>query len=77
MTEAPAEPYTQLAARSGAEFDREFVRVLAELHDETITLFEQAAADAKDADVRALAAGQLPMLRAHRGRIVELKKVFD
>lgn len=75
--EPASESYTQLAARTGADFDREFVRVMAELHDDTIGLFEQAAADAKDADVRELAAAQLPMLRAHRGRIVELKKTFD
>lgn len=75
--EPTSETYTQLAGRTGADFDREFVRVMAELHDETINLFEQAAADAKDADVRELAAAQLPMLRAHRGRILELKKTFD
>lgn len=73
----PAESYAQLAAKSGAEFEREFVRVMADVHETTITLFEQAAAEAKDADVRDLAAAQLPMLRAHRNRITELKKTFD
>lgn len=76
-SEPITEAYGQLATRAGGEFDREFVRVLAALHDETITLFEQAASEAKDADVREVAAAQLPMLRAHRSRIVELKKTFD
>lgn len=69
--------YFRLANRSSAEFDREFVRVMAEVHEDTIALFEQAAAEGRDEDVRELAAAQLPMLRAHRNRITELKKMFD
>lgn len=82
---APARPavepasdvYARIAEKSGADFDREFIRVMATLHEDTISLFEQAAADSKDADVRDLAAAQLPMLRAHLNRITELKKTFD
>lgn len=74
---AAIDPYSRLAQRGGADFDREFVRVMADLHEETISLFELAAADSKDPDVRALAAAQLPMLRAHRNRITELKKIYD
>ena len=77
VAEPASDTYTALAGRASGEFDREFVRVLADLHDATITMFEQAAADLKDADVREMAAAQLPMLRAHRGRILELKKSFD
>jgi putative membrane protein len=76
-TEPEPDPYAELAGRAGAEFDREFVRVMSELHEATIALFEQTASEAKDADVRDLAAAQLPTLRAHRNRIVELKKTFE
>lgn len=75
--EARSESYAKLAGKSGADFDREFVLVMAALHTETISLFEQAAAESKDTDVRDLAAAQLPMLRAHLNRITELKKAFD
>lgn len=75
--EATAASYAELATKTGATFDREFVRVMADLHESTIALFEQTAAEAKDTDVRDLAAAQLPMLRAHRNRIVELKRLFD
>lgn len=74
---AASDIYTQLSARTGNEFDREFVRVMAGLHEDTIQLFEQAAAESKDTDVRDLAAAQLPMLRAHLNKIIELKKTFD
>jgi putative membrane protein len=59
---------------SGATFDTEFVRIESRMNEATLTLFEQAAADSKDADVREFAASRLPMLRAHRTAIVELKK---
>lgn len=69
--------YGGLAEKSGADFDREFVRIMAEVHEQTIALFEQARSEAKDPDVRELAGSQLPMLRAHRNRIIELRKSFE
>lgn len=74
---APSETYAQLAATSGADFDREFIRLMAESHQAMLTLFEQAAADARDDDVRAVAAAQLPMLRRHVNRITELRKTTE
>jgi putative membrane protein len=72
-----SETYQKLSARSGADFDREFVRIAAELSDSVMILFEQAANNAKDADVREFATARLPLLRDHRNRSVELKKVFE
>ena len=40
-------------------------------------LFEQAAAESRDVDVRDFAAAELPVLRGHRNAAVVLKKVFD
>lgn len=74
---ASAETYALLAAKSGADFDREFVRVMADLHDATISLFEQAVSETKDPDIKELAAAQLPTLRAHKNRIVELKQAYE
>lgn len=79
VVEAPGytEAYALLAAKSGADFDREFIRVMGDLHEATINLFEQAVAETKDADIKELAAAQLPMLRAHKNRIVELKQAYE
>lgn len=74
---ANSEIYLKLAAQTGADFDHAFVRAMAELHRETITLFEQAAAESKDADVREFAASQLPVLRAHLNGITQLKSAFE
>jgi len=66
-----------LMGKSGPDFDREYVRATAKLTDDVMALFEQAATEAKDVDVRAMAAAQLPLLRGHRNRITELMRVHD
>ena len=75
--ETPSESYQELAAKSGPEFERAFAGILYELHERALTLFEQAAGDARDPDVRQFAASQLPMLREHRNRMTVLRKPFD
>jgi putative membrane protein len=72
-----SENYRTLLEKSGAEFDREFVRTADALGNDIMTLFEQAATGARDPDVREFAAAQLPVLRAHRNAIVNLKKSMD
>lgn len=50
----------------GAEFDRMYVDHLgASAHKETIELFERAASQASDPDIKAFAAEKLPTLRTH------------
>jgi putative membrane protein len=58
--------YERLARLSGAEFDREFIRNQAKMHDEAVALFEREAGGGKDADLKAFAARTLPTLREHR-----------
>ena len=74
---ATSESYQKLTEKSGADFDREFVRVVAAASGEAMNLFETAAAEAKDPDVRDFAANELPILRAHRNTIADLKKTYD
>jgi predicted outer membrane protein len=69
-----SETYQKLVETSGAAFDSAFVRAASQMSDQILTLFEQAAADAKDTDVRELAAAELPVLRSHRNTMTELKK---
>jgi len=75
--EIPADSYQELAAKSGPDFERGFVALLSELHERALSLFEQAAAEARDPDVRQLAATQLPVLREHRNQIALLRKQFE
>ena len=73
----PAETHQKLVEKSGSAFDREFVRMVARMGDEMLAMFEQVVSESKDTDVRDLAAAQLPVLRAHRKTITELKKTID
>lgn len=72
-----SETYQKLSEKSGADFDREFVRTVAVTSGQVMNLFETAAAEAKDPDVRDFAASELPILRAHRNTIADLKKTYD
>lgn len=74
----PSEPADRIfAEKSGAAFDREFVRVATQANDRLLTAFEQAVSSAKDPGVRELAAKQLPVLRAHRTTLTELHKTHE
>ncbi len=55
----------ELSRLSGAEFDREYMELMKKDHKEDIKLFEKAANEAMDADIKALAAKELPVLRHH------------
>ncbi len=72
-----SETYQKLVEKSGANFDREFVRTVAQTTDEVLTMFEQVVSESRDADIRDLAAAQLPVIRAHRAAVTELKKSID
>lgn len=63
----------QLGKKSGAEFDREFVRnVGIKAHEKDIKLFEKASRDLKDAELKAFATRTLPTLREHLAQAQKL-----
>jgi putative membrane protein len=64
----------KLEKLSGAEFDKEFVQQLITDHKKAIDLFEGAAKDAKDGDVKSFADSTLPTLRGHLQHAESLMK---
>lgn len=50
---------------SGAEFDREYISVMAEDHEKAVNLFQSEAASGDNADVKAFASKTLPTLKEH------------
>ncbi|TDU73349.1 putative membrane protein [Prosthecobacter fusiformis] len=54
---------------SGEAFDKAFLAQLEDDHEASIDLFEEAAKDSADAEVKAWAAKMLPTLRAHLSEI--------
>lgn len=56
----------EMSTLKGAAFDKHYMDMMVNDHDKTVSLFEGASRDAKDADVRAWAAKTLPVLKEHQ-----------
>jgi putative membrane protein len=66
---APGEEHmdhiTNLSKKSGREFDRDYMKMMVDDHQEDINEFEKCSNNGKDADLKAFAAKTLPVLRTH------------
>ena len=51
---------------SGADFDREFMSLMAENHDKSVTSFQGEANNGTDAELKAFASKTLPTLQEHQ-----------
>jgi len=54
-----------LREKSGADFDRAYMRQMVDDHDDAVSLFEDAASDARNPDLQSFAARTLPALKKH------------
>jgi len=54
-----------LKKKKGADFDKAYIDMMVDDHKEDIDMFEKAANNLKDPDLKAFAARTLPTLRAH------------
>ena len=61
----PPQKLKDLQSKKGAEFDGAYAEAMVRDHKETVALFERAAAEAKDADLKKWAESKLPVLRHH------------
>ena len=66
--------YRKLAGRTGSEFDQEFIDMVVDHHDDDVRLFQKAAKDAQDSDVRSFASNHLASLQAHLDRANSLMR---
>lgn len=73
----PGEAYGRLARVTGAEFDREFILAIEAVRAETMTLFEEVISQTRDAGVRDLIGGYLPVLRDHQNQAIELRRELE
>ncbi len=55
----------ELREKTGQDFDREYIEVIVDEHDDAVSLFEDASSDARNADLQAFAAKTLPALKKH------------
>jgi len=76
LEEKDQQKIDHLSTLSGADFDREYIQLIIESHEETIALFEQAISDngLRDAELRQWAKLKLPELRTHLQEALTLKQ---
>jgi putative membrane protein len=78
---APGEDHlksiSNLNEKTGAEFDKEYMSMMVNDHQEAVDLFEGAAEDSDDAEIRAFAAQKLPALKKHLEEAQALEESLD
>ena len=62
-----------LSKLSGADFDREYMRLMVEDHDKDVSAFQQKSGDAGDADLKAWVTKTLPTLQEHQRMAHEIQ----
>ena len=73
LSEDKQKKYKDLAEKKGTDFDKAYVSLMVDDHKQDIKEFEEASKDAKDAEVKAWAAGKLPTLNHHLETVQNLK----
>lgn len=77
ITEDSKEVYDDLEDKSGNDFDKAYSDMMVEHHEDAIELFEEAAIESKDAEIRSWATKKLPGLRTHLKHAEACKKEVD
>jgi putative membrane protein len=65
--------YKRLAAKTGADFDKEYISMMVSDHEEDVARFEKESTKTSDTDVRAFAQASLPKLREHLARAQQIE----
>ena len=66
--------YKRLNKKSGSEFDQEFVEHMIDEHEKDVKMFEKAASDAKDPELRSFASKHVSHLREHLQQAQNLRQ---
>lgn len=74
VSEEHTDKQRKLRERSGRDFDREYIDIMVRDHDKVVSLFEDAASDARNADLKAFASKTLPTLKDHHEKARALRE---
>lgn len=76
-TEDTMDDYEKLEDETGADFDKKYSDMMVKHHEDAIELFEDAAEDSEDPEIKAWAAQKLAGLRSHLGHAKASKEQSD
>ena len=68
---------TELREKTGADFDKAYMNLMVEDHNEDVEMFEEASGKLEDADAKAFASKTLTTLRQHHERAKQVKDMLD
>jgi putative membrane protein len=74
MGEEQQKHVDELAKLSGKEFDKKYVDMMADDHEDDVDLFDKASKDLKDPDLKAFATQTASVVKGHLERITTIKK---
>jgi putative membrane protein len=79
-TQLNAKHQQQLGTLTGltaAAFDKQFMALMVQSHQESVDLFERASQGVNDTDLRTFAANKLPVLKAHLTEATQLNAALQ
>ncbi len=65
LSEEKQKEYDDMAKKKGKDFDKAYASYMVDDHEEDIKVFEKAAKDCKDPDLKSWAGGKVPTLQHH------------
>ena len=77
ISEADKKDFNTLSEKYGQEFDKSYCDRMVRKHREAVNQFERASEHAADADIKAWASINLPMMRNHLDQSISCQKKCD
>jgi putative membrane protein len=68
--------YDDLNAKSGADFDKAYMKTMVDDHEATIRLFEKASNNVNDTEVKTFVDNTLPKLKVHLDSAKAVRKIL-
>jgi putative membrane protein len=77
LTDDQQKKYSDLAEKSGADFDKAYIDLMVDDHEKDIKEFEKEAEKGHDPELKAWANGKLPTLNHHLEMAKQAKEALD
>ena len=76
-TQSAKDTYQELVVKKGMDFDNAYCQLMVVGHTKAVALFEKAAFEIPDVDIKAWATSMLPTLRAHLDHAITCQKACE
>jgi putative membrane protein len=77
LTENGQDAYKKLNEKTGNNFDKDYCDMMVKGHKDAVALFEKAATECTDADIKAWASATIPALQAHLDKSLQCQAASE